>query len=254
MKIRMLGTGYGECKVKKKSSKDFRRKGGVIIDEKILVDAPCDIFDVAGELGFSDMFDNVYDVIISHSHAGHFSVDAITKLAAQRKINLYATAPVLSQIPDSEKISKTELFPFTPVNIGDYRVLPLPSNHKTDDTQEVCLNFTVSKDKTVFYALDGGLLNFGAWESLSEIKTDAAILDCALETKKISGESMFHNNIDGAKYIKDILRSSCGTNENLKIILTHIPSDRKRSVHEELSEIAKEDSMTVAYDGYFFSI
>ena len=38
MKIRILGTGYGECKIKKKSSRDFRRKGGVFIDD-VKIDA-----------------------------------------------------------------------------------------------------------------------------------------------------------------------------------------------------------------------
>ena len=53
MKIRMLGTGYGECKIKKKSVMDYRRSGGVLIDDKILIDAPADIFAVAEDLGFS---------------------------------------------------------------------------------------------------------------------------------------------------------------------------------------------------------
>ena len=97
MKIRMLGTGFGECKVKKKSSKDFRRRGGVLIDETILIDVPEDIFDVAEDLGFSDLFDKVSDVIISHSHTSHFSAETLVKLAKNGGVRVYATGKVLDQ-------------------------------------------------------------------------------------------------------------------------------------------------------------
>ena len=43
MNIRILGTGYGECKIKNRISKDFRKSGGVIIDDRILIDAPADL-------------------------------------------------------------------------------------------------------------------------------------------------------------------------------------------------------------------
>ena len=109
MKIRMLGTGFGECKVKKKSSKDYRRKGGVLIDEKILIDAPSDIFEVAEDLGFSDLFDKVSDVVISHSHPSHFSAEALLKLAGNGNIRVYATGKVLDLIPDLPSIEKIKL-------------------------------------------------------------------------------------------------------------------------------------------------
>ena len=120
MKIRLLGTGYGECKVRKKSSKDFRRCGGVLIDEKILIDAPADIFEVAEELGFSDMFDKVKDVIISHSHTAHFSADTLLKLAQNGGIRVYATGKVLDLIPDTPSIEKIKLSTSLPTEIGDY--------------------------------------------------------------------------------------------------------------------------------------
>ena len=98
MKIRFLGTGYGECKTKKKTSKDDRKSGGVLIDDKLLIDAPLDIFEVADELGLSDLLSNVSDVLISHSHPAHFSPEALARLSERKKINVYATRPVLSAI------------------------------------------------------------------------------------------------------------------------------------------------------------
>ena len=48
--------------------------------------------------------------------------------------------------------------------------------------------------------------------------------------------------------------SSSAANEKTRFILSHIPSPKKRSVHEELSERAREDGFTVAYDGYFLTV
>ena len=128
MKIRMLGTGHGECKIKKKSSKDFRRMGGVLIDEKILIDAPDDIFEVAEDLGFSDMFDNVRDVIISHSHKGHFSPETLVKLSMKEKKRVYATGKVLDLIPDSPQIEKIKLSTSSPTEIDGYTLYALQAN------------------------------------------------------------------------------------------------------------------------------
>ena len=254
MRIRMLGTGYGECKVRKKAVKDFRRRGGVLVDEKILLDAPADIFEVAEELGFSDMFDKVSDVVISHSHEGHFSREAIEKLAAAKKIRVYATGRVLDLIPDGASIEKIKLSTSAPVMIEDYTLYALPANHSTDIKGEMALNFVLSRDKTVLYALDGGGINFSAWKTLSQLKIDAVITECALELCDTSYASTYHNTLLAAKTLRDVLISGGICGDSLKFVLTHIPSDRKRSIHDELASAARGYGMYVAYDGYFFSV
>lgn len=254
MRVRMLGTGYGECKVRKKSVKDFRRKGGVLIDDKILIDAPADIFDVAEELGFSDMFENVNDIIISHSHEAHFSVETIAKLAGNKLIRIYATGKVLDLIPDSSNIEKIKLSTSLPVQIGEYTLYSLLANHLTNIKGEMCLNFVISKDKTLLYALDGGGISFNAWKTLSQLKIDAVIAECALELSETSYASTYHNNIEATKVLRDILVSGGISAPSVKFVLTHIPSDRKRPIHDELSSAAKSFGMSVAYDGYFFSV
>lgn len=254
MRIRMLGTGHGECKIKKKALKDFRRLGGVLVDEKILIDAPEDIFEMADDLGFSDMFDKVSDVVISHSHKGHFSADTIMKLASGKGIRVYATGKVLDLIPDTPSIEKIKLSTSTPQPIGDYTLYSIPANHMTDIKGEMCLNFVLSRDKTLLYALDGGGINFSAWKTLSQLKIDAVIADCALEISETSYASTYHNNLIAMKALRDILISGNMAEGNVKFILSHIPSDRKRPIHDELSSAARGHNMYVAYDGYFFSV
>ncbi len=253
MKIRMLGTGYGECKIKKRTVMDFRRRGGVLIDEKILIDAPSDIFDVADELGFADMFSGVSDVIISHSHEGHFSVETIEKLAVS-PIRIYATGKVLELIPENPNIEKIKLSTSTPVEFDGYTLYSLPANHSTEIKGEMCLNFIISKDKTLLYALDGGGINFNAWKTVSQLKLDAVITECALELSPTVYSLTYHNNIMAAAMLRDILISGGIAEENVKFVLTHIPMSKKRSIHAELSDQSRALGMYVAYDGYYFSV
>ncbi len=254
MKIRMLGTGYGECKIKKKTTKDFRHRGGVLVDERILIDAPRDIFDVAEELAFSDMFDGVTDVIISHSHEGHFSPEALERLSSRRRIRVYASDAVLSMIQSSENIEKISIRPYLQTEIDDYVLIPLPANHETDMPGEKCMNFILSRDKTVFYAPDGGAVNFGAWKVLSLLKLDAVIAECALELKPVSPATVYHMSLDSVRFMRELFISAGTATESTRFLLTHIPTDKKRSVHEELSSAAAEYGMSVAYDGYFFTV
>ena len=256
MKIRLLGTGYGECKIKKLASRDFRRSGGVIIDDKLLIDAPADIFKAAGDLGFSDVLGGICNVVISHSHQGHFSPEAILRLAKKHTVNLYATDAVLRLIPqEAEGIRKIPLYPFIPVEVcEDYRIIPLPANHTTELEGEECLNFIIATDKTLFYALDGGYINYDAWRVIKEVRLDGVITDCALENTPISKECMYHNNIDAVKTMKELFSASEIAGEDTRFILSHIPSDKKRQIHDELLPIAREYGLSVAYDGYYFTL
>ena len=254
MKIRILGSGYGECKIKKQTSKDFRRRGGVLIDEKILIDAPADLHENVISLGFSDAFDEVYDVIISHSHSGHFSVETVMRLARGRKIRVYASDYTLSLLPDVYEIEKIPILPFCPVEIGEYKLTALPANHETDAPDELCYNFIISRDKSLLYALDTGFLSYATFRALENIKIDAIIGDCVLEARGACRECIRHGNLDSARAIRDILISAGTCSENVKYILSHIPTDKKRGIHDELSELALPLGFSVAYDGYFCTI
>lgn len=254
MKIRFLGTGYGECKTKKKTSKDYRKSGGVLIDDKILIDAPIDIFDVADELGLSDIFNKVTDVIISHSHPAHFSAEALVKLSEKKNLNVYATRQVLSSILPSGNLTLFEITEFTKFQMSEYEIITLPTNHKTENLEEKCLNFLFIGEKSLFYALDGGFINADAFSVLKSYKLDAIIADAALETASPTEKNLYHNDIHTISRIKEIFYSSKIIHDGSKFILSHIPSPRKRAIHEELSPIAGEYGLTLAYDGYFLRI
>ena len=254
MRIRMLGTGYGECMLKKRASKEYRGRGGVLIDDTLLIDAPADLLDVADELGISDMLKTVTDIIISHSHEGHFSPEVIDKMAKKRKIRIYASREVLVQLSDNPNIIKYEIGVFVQFAVGAYYVATLPSNHTTANLSEDCFNFLITGDRCLFYALDGVWINGRAWNVLKLIKLDAVICDAALELQEASEKNLYHNDIGTLARIKRIYEQNGVANEKTRFILSHVPTDKKREIHDELSPIAAKLGMTVAYDGYFARI
>ena len=254
MKIRMLGTGYGECSIKKRTSKEYRGRGGVLIDDTLLIDAPHDLLTVADELGISDMLKTVTDIVISHSHEGHFSPEVIDKIAKRRKIRVYASRDVLVQLSDNPNIIKYEIGVFVQFAVGAYYVATLPSNHNTANPAEDCFNFLITGDRCLLYALDGGWINSRAWNVLKLIKLDAVICDAALEMSEPCEANLYHNDLAALARIKHIYEQNGITNEKTKFILSHVPTDKKREIHDELSPVAAKLGMTVAYDGYFARI
>lgn len=255
MKIRILGSGYGECKARKKILRDFRRRGGVLVDERLLFDAPADICLAIDDLGFSEFFKTIDSIFISHSHEGHFSPEAIIKLTKRKKMKVYASDDVLRMIPPEANVEKIPVYPFEPVDVDEeYRLIPLPSNHSVEGSTEECFNYVLMGNSTLFYALDGGFINYNAYKFLSGIKLDAVILDAAFCTEESMPKSLEHNSLEFCRIIKAAFVENGIMDSTGKFILSHIPSDKKISVHETLLPKVSELSMTLAYDGYFTTV
>ncbi len=250
----MLGTGYGECKIKKFISKDYRRRGGILLDGQVLFDAPSDIFELADELGLSDIFNAVSLVFISHSHKGHFSPETLYRLSKKKKITVFASAEVLSMIEPSPMIDRVPLKPYFPIDLGALHVIPLPAPHRTENPKEQCFNFLIAGEKNLLLALDGAVMRADYLWLLPLFPLDAAIMDTAEELKPISKNILKHGSFTENCAARDLLLSLRAAGEKTRFILSHIPTDKKRSIHTELSDAAREAGFITAYDGYFFTV
>ena len=78
---------------------------------------------------------------------------------------------MLDLIPDSDNITKVKLSTSAPVEIDGYLLYSLPANHSTDIKGETALNFVISKDKALLYAMDGGGINFNSPSSCEGLNT-----------------------------------------------------------------------------------
>ena len=254
--LRFFGTGgLGSVRVKNTLSKEYRRFSTLLIDEKIIIDPSEDIFEFVESFMLQGILDNVYDVFITHSHLDHFSLTAIERIAAEKRIRVYASAAMKDELISLKNIDYIEISSFAIQKVGKYTILPLPANHRTDIPFETTLNYLIECDgKRLFYGLDGAFINATAMEVLREVTLDAAILDCALGNEPYSDKSVNHNNLDMVRTIYDVFMASGTANENTKFILSHIPTQKKRFIHDEMCEATAESPFKVAYDGYFLGI
>lgn len=258
IKLQFLGTGgLGSARIRNKLSREYRRFSTLLIDERIIIDPSEDIFEFEESFMLSGMLREIREAFITHSHLDHFSVSAIERLASltSKRLRVFAEEALREDI---ESISGLEFVPISPlslIRLEGYNVLPLPANHSTDLPSEVALNFLIEKEgKTLLYGIDGAFINPEAWRVLNELHLDAVILDCALADAPYSAESVNHNNLAMAATVKEIMTARGTADEGTKFILSHIPTNKKRLMHDELTEAAKEFSFKVAYDGYFIGI
>lgn len=255
MNLRFIGTGtLGTARIRNKLSKDYRRFSTLLIDEKILIDPSQDIFEFEESFMLSGLYRSAGDVLITHSHLDHLSISALEQLAAKRDITVYCDKTIVPALSEIKGLVAVAISPFLRFKIGDYEILPLPSNHKTDVPAETAYNFIIRNEKTLFYGLDGAFINPEAWKVLGELKPNAYVLECTLAQAGYTKACVYHNNFDMVVATKAVIESAGALTENTKFIISHIPTSKKTSIHEELCTLASEHGIRVAYDGYYLAI
>ena len=249
-----MGTGsLGSHRCKNKLSKEYRRFSSLLIDEKTVIDPSEDIFEFEETFMLKGLCLGITDILITHSHLGHFSISAIERLAKLRgRIRVFGGEVIGRELMETNGIEFVEILPFKVFNVGGYEAVALPSNHITDCPGEIAFNFFFKKNKSFFYGLDGGFINPLAWKVIKEVKPDLYILDCALGNEELSEGAIYHNGIEGALAIRNMLIGAGVAAEDTKFILSHLPSLKKRDIHEELT-LATEDlpAVRIAYEGYY---
>jgi hypothetical protein len=254
--LRFTGTGsLGTFRCKNKLSKDYRRFPSLLIDEKIVIDPSEDLFEFEESFMLSGITAGIGDVLITHSHLGHFSINAIERLAKKKALRVYAHSTLFESLRGIGGISLVPLSEFTPVRVADYDIIPCPSNHRTDTPGEVAFNFYINREKSFFYGLDGGWLRADTFEILRHAPCSAFVLDCHEGDGGIGPGCVYHNSFSTAMTIRELLISSGAATEGCKFILSHLPSQKKISVHETLTELTREmPDVKIAYDGYYLGL
>ena len=253
--LRFLGTGtIGSVRPKNKLSKEYRRFPTLLIDEKILIDPSEDIFELEESFMLDGLFREAKDILITHSHLDHLSISAVERLASRGEIRVFASEQVCETLIGIRGVRLHAIRPFTKITIGKFEIIALPSNHITDIAGEPALNFLIRAEKTFFYGLDGAFINAEAFQILREIKLDLCILECALGLSDDISACVYHNNLSQVERIRKILISAKCADDGTKFIISHIPTAKRKNIHEELTEAIGDLPIKVAYDGYYIGI
>ncbi len=275
MKIRYLGTGdscgipspFCKCRVcenaRKKGEKEIRTRTGILIDDDLLIDFPPESMVHFAKYHIDSS--QIQSVLLTHTHSDHFYYsDLLPRLAQDtfnigyKKLTVYGNANAVACLvkrgysADGNGLScALELKPFCPERIGTYRVTALPTAHMLDETSYVYL---LEKDgESYLHLLDSPELSEEVYAYLKEkkIKAQAVSLDCTFGT--IEKEYFGHMNLTQCRRVRDKLCAAEITNADTYFVLTHI-AHCCRKTHKELSSLAKQCGMILAYDGMQITI
>lgn len=277
MKIRYLGTAaaegwpalFCECtscqKARIQKGKNIRTRSQAIVDDRILVDFPPDVYmHVLKE----DLHLSAVDMLlVTHSHQDHFyPLDLILRgkpyadnpLAGMLSIfgnesvkRLYERA--LEEEDDTENLHSTERY--YEIHAGEeidtadgYHITALAAAHKEDEN---CLLYLLEQDgKCLFYANDSGWYPDETWEILKSRHIDLVSMDC---TNGRGYCETYHMGIENNRQVKQkMLQLGCA-DENTHFVITHF-SHHAGLTQEELEQEVAGDGFLVAYDGFELEI
>lgn len=254
MNIRFLGTCFGPLKTKKRNTKDYRRPASLLVDDSILIDITDQTLSFADDFGLSGLCPGVHTVLITTAAAERFSLDALYALAAiTKKLDVYADADTLSKIAPHPSISLHEAKPNEIFDVQGAKVIALPTVYSSENGERA-IGYAICTTRSLLYLPDGGFLHPDAWTLLKKLHFDHAILGCPTGDCPIGAASVTASNFEMAKILRAIFVDAGMLSANARCFLTAIPTDKKRSIHEALLALAKDEGFTVAYDGLYMNV
>ena len=254
MKLRFLGTGYGTCKIKKNTSKEYRRPTALLVDEAILIDPTEAIFEFEEVFGLDKLYRTVKAVLLTHYDRESTVGAALARLGEDHPITVYATEGAIRALPVCHGITYAAIAPGALYEVVGYQLMPLVAASEPCAPHEPTLSFALCRDRAIYYGVPGGAVRYESFAYLKELRLDAAVLDCALIDAPLSGAIYEHMNLTEVQRLTDILLATGTLSERARILLANIPTDKKRKIHEEMTELVRGTRMTTTYDGYFLTI
>ena len=254
MRLRFLGTGYGPCKIKKSISKEYRRPTSLLIDDALLIDPTEAIFEFEEAFGFDKLYRTVTAVILTHYPRESTVENALITLADQNPITVYATEGAIRALPMHERITYVPILPYSLYEIAGYQLMPLRAASEPCATDEPTLSLALCRDRAIYFGVPGGAVSYESFAYLKELRLDAVVLDLALLDAPPSGAVYEHMSLSEVQRLTDILSTTGTLSERARILLSNLPTDRKRKIHEEMTERVRGTRMTVTYDGFFLTV
>lgn len=256
IKIQFLGTcacDYSpklENEFKKKFDFDARRSSALLVEDTILIDCGEHTLNSLDILGID--YNQITDILITHTHDDHFNEKHIEKIAKNRHVPLRLWLREDAEISD---ISNTELIKMKPFEKYELSnglfVSPLISNH---DPKAFPQHFLLEKDdKKIFYGCDGAWFLTDTYNYLNNKNLDLMILDATVGDYEGDYRMSEHNSIPMIRLMLPSLKNNHTINEKTKIVLSHIAPSLHKS-HSETVEIAKGFGAEVAYDGLIMEL
>ena len=275
MKIKVLGTAAYErvpamfcsCPIcnyaREHGSKEVRTQAQVLINDDLLVDFGQDSF--YHSLRFGVDFQQIKNILITHSHSDHFIPEDFLMTKAPYghndiELNVYGgQSSYEAFLPHSQKTKAefTVVSAYQTFEVGKYTVTALPARHGTKTPFIYIIN---DGEKTILYGNDSGIEYDEVYEFIKNGKYsfDLVISDCTngnLHFEKINSHKSFKDNI----FHKQKLTENGNVTDKTIWVITHFShngllDNNQPLSHENVSAIAEKMGMVAAYDGITFEI
>ncbi len=236
--ILFTGTGAADWHLAEKSD-EYRRFSSALVCGDLLIDAGPDIFDFEADFGYTDLYKNVKNILITHSHADHYTAESISKLN-------HATV-WSNKLPEGAEYNTVE--PFKEYNIGGYTVIGVPANHLTEIPDEMPLHYIIKTPggKTFFYGCDGAWIMGQSWHELKKHKFDLMIFDGTIGNVPGDYRIFEHNNTDMVKEMCRTFRALDVIKPDGKVMISHLALTL-HPTHKEVESLLKPDGIIPAFD------
>jgi len=258
LSVRTLGTGAADHRWDHLGEPGIRGSAGTLIDGRVLID--CGVTGRANLSRFGIAPDVLTDLVITHSHGDHFSVEQIGRVIADRK----ASAPPLGVWAAPQLIAKlqkhlTGRFTGHALKAGDaFKTGPLgwtalPANHLiVGDPTEQALHYLIeSPGGNLLYALDGAWMLKQARLLIGKRRLDMIVWDATM-TESGDGRIFEHNNLAMIGLMMQTLTATGCAHGKTVCVLTHVARTLWPEDPHAATELASARGWTLAEDGKEF--
>lgn len=258
MKLEFLGTGAADWNIRdRQESAEFRRFSSVLVDGELLIDPGPHIFDYAACTGQPHLFDNLQNVIVTHSHPDHFVPESVTELCIETQRPLYGDQMIPQALIGKVDLNRLSFHPLPlrqTVAIGNYKITALKSNHGTDIPLEQTLNYLVERDgKRFFYGLDSGWLMYESWRVLRENPCDALIFEATIGDVPGDDRIFGHTSIAMLEIMLQTVRAQGALREGGQVYVSHMARTLHTN-HAALIERLRPLGVIPAHDGMCITV
>ena len=268
MKIKYLGTAAAEgfpavfcncefcVEARRLGGKNIRTRSQALINDDLLIDFPADTYSHFLNNGIEG--DKIKNLLITHSHEDHFYPNDLQNRGGAyahnmraEKLGVFGCEDVYKRLEgflvDYTQVFAQQLKPFEEVNIGDYKVTPLPARHHF---KKGAFIYIIKGDKTILYAHDTGYFYDEVFEYIekNKITFDFVTMDCTnvnIPISDVDGHMGIPNNL---RLVEKLSAIGAITDSTVKVI-NHF-SHNGEPIQHKLEEQVGKYGILVAYDGF----
>ena len=237
---------------RKLGGKNIRTRSQALINDDLLIDFPADTYTRFLQNGIKG--DEIAYLLVTHAHADHlYSGDFAMRASGYSHnkrvptLKVFCSANTAKHIgPVPQGLEVTVLAPYETVELGTYRVTPLPARHMKNGEPFI---YIIQGDKTILHAHDTGYFfeEVFAHIEASKLVFDMVSLDCTNCDIPISDEGGHMGFPNVGRVLDRLAAMGAVTDKTIKYV-NHF-SHNANPNHAILEKRAAEYGCLVSYDG-----